>query len=163
MPACPESAMRVNSGKCRNITHCCRLIQQETTLARKAAQASAALPGIQASLEQTRAQGTAWTQKAASLRPQRQRLQVQGVLCFRAAGVPCDLVRHVEALLTIRAAASALAFVPHCPELCPKEPTRRGLPAVPARLYCIILSNGRPVAADCVHAGPCVILDPDPA
>ncbi len=70
----------------------CRLLQQETSLARKAAEASGALPGIQTSLEQNQAQATACTQKAEGLRQRRQRLQVRRILSRTLALVSCNAV-----------------------------------------------------------------------
>ena len=54
----------------------CRLQKREHELQQKAARASAALPGIQASLAEAHAQTAAIAQKAEGLRQRRQRLQV---------------------------------------------------------------------------------------
>ena len=71
----------------------CRLIQEEAGLAEKAEQASAALPGIQASLERSRAQTMAGTQKAEALRQRRQRLQVRKV--------SSNILAHVSSYIVI--------------------------------------------------------------
>ena len=54
----------------------CRLTEQAAESARKAAQASAALPSIRASLQQAQNQAAVCTQKAEGLRQQKQRMQV---------------------------------------------------------------------------------------
>lgn len=76
----PQSCLKCESftigETCVVLLALCRLTKQAAESAEKAAQASAALPSIRASLQQARSQAAVCTQKAEGLRLQKQRMQV---------------------------------------------------------------------------------------